>query len=284
MRHILKSGRAVAAGAALAALGGLASCSSLKDNLLEAPDPDIIDPSSVQSANGANAVRLGALSRLRLMTTGSGNAGTEGTWLIGGLLGDEWSTSSTFVQNDEIDERQTSTGNSTVTGSIRAIYRTSTTATEAIQLLTKFRPAPASDIAEMYFARGFAYLQLASDFCNGIPIDNVDGTDITLGQPLSVNDVFKLAVVSFDSALTTVGAATDNASVAIKNAASVGKGRALLGQGLSNAATPSATASKATRTTFWSRTRFRSTRCTIRACRRTTLLVRRATPPSRRMV
>src|ERR1700754_4629276 len=99
MRHLLKSGRAVTAGVALAALGGLAACSNLKDNLLEAPDPDIIDPSSVQSSNGANAVRVAALARLRLMTTGSGNAGTEGTWLLGGLLADEWSTSSTFVQN-----------------------------------------------------------------------------------------------------------------------------------------------------------------------------------------
>src|SRR3954471_9629040 len=115
MRHILKNGRAVAVTVAvLAGASVVASCDQLKTTLLEAKDPDIIDPSSVQSPAGANAVRAGALNRLRLMTTGSGNAGTEGTWLLGGLLVDEWSTTSTFVQNDEADERQTSLSNSSV--------------------------------------------------------------------------------------------------------------------------------------------------------------------------
>jgi len=239
MRHILKSGRAVAAAAALVAASGLAGCSNLKDNLLEAPDPDIIDPSSVKSALGAVAVYNGALAQFRLMTVGSGNAGTEGTWLLGGLLADEWSTSSTFVQNDEVDERQTSTSNSSVNGSLRAIYRAATTATQAIQLLNQYRPDPASTIAEMYFERGFAYATLASDFCNGIPISTVNGTDITLGNPLSVTEVFKLAIVSYDSALA-LAKGTDAASVAIANAAHVGKARALLGVSLDNAAAAAA--------------------------------------------
>src|SRR5581483_11566989 len=160
MRQILKSGRAVLSLTALVAASGFAGCSSLKNDLLEAPDPDIIDPSSVQSAAGAVAVRNGALARLRLMTVGSGNAGSEGTWLMGGLLADEWTTTSTFVQNDEVDERQTSLSNSSVDGSLRAIYRVPTEANQAIALLNKYRPTPSSDIAEMYFIRGFAYTQL----------------------------------------------------------------------------------------------------------------------------
>ena len=68
---------------------------------MKAVDPDIIDPSSVQSPAGAVAVRNGALSRLRGVT-----ADGESTWLFGGLLVDEWATSSTFVQNDETDQRQ----------------------------------------------------------------------------------------------------------------------------------------------------------------------------------
>src|ERR1041385_1520802 len=100
--------RGWAVGAAFAALISVPSCSDFRNDLLEAPDPDVIDPSSVQSAAGAVSVRLGALARLRLMTVGNGNAGSEGTWLLGGLLVDEWSTTSTFVQNDETDERQVS--------------------------------------------------------------------------------------------------------------------------------------------------------------------------------
>ena len=105
----------------------------------------------MQSAAGATAVRNGALSRLRTAT-----ADGESTWLFGGLLVDEWATSSTFVQNDETDQRQIQLNNSTVNGTLRALYRVRTSANQAIELLNKYKPTPAADIAEMYFARGFA--------------------------------------------------------------------------------------------------------------------------------
>ena len=46
----------------------------------------------------------------------------------------------------------------------------------------------------MYFARGFAELQLASDFCNGIPLSDGAGDAIVFGKPLPVKDVFTVAV------------------------------------------------------------------------------------------
>src|ERR1051325_6177257 len=114
MRIIGFSGRAVTTTLALVAAATLSACNTLKDNLLEAVDPDIIDPSNVESAAGAIAVRNGALERLRVMT-----ADGESTWLFGGLLADEWATSSTFVQNDETDQRRIKTDNSTITGELR---------------------------------------------------------------------------------------------------------------------------------------------------------------------
>src|SRR4051812_15320769 len=147
--------RAIAGGLALTVTAGLTSCSNLRDDLLEAKNPSIIDPSSVESAAGATAVKNGALSRLRAAT-----ADGESTWLFGGLLVDEWGTSSTFVQNDETDQRAIQLNNSTVNGDLRALYRVRTSATQAIRLLNKWKPTPVADIAEMYFARGFAELQL----------------------------------------------------------------------------------------------------------------------------
>lgn len=228
MRHLTYRGRAALNITALVVLSGFVGCSDLKNNLLEAPDPDIIDPSSVQSANGANSVRMGALARLRLATGGSGSAGTEGTWLLGGLLADEWSTSSTFVQNDEADERQISLSNSSVDGSLRATYRVILSANQAIGLLKKYRPTPASDIAEMYFSRGFAQLQLASDFCNGIPLSDASGSSVVLGSPQPVADVFTIAIASLDSAIS-LATGTDAASILINRAAKVAKARAQLG-------------------------------------------------------
>jgi len=226
----------------LAAAAAFVGCDP-KTALLEAVDPDIIDPSSVESAAGAVAVRNGALAQLRAAT-----ADDESSWLFGGLLVDEWATSSTFVQNDETDQRQTKLDNGTVQGQLRALYRVRTSANQAIKLLTQYRPTPASDIAEMYFARGFAELQLASDFCNGIPLTDGAGDEIKYGPGLTVKEVFTVAVASFDSAIS-IASATDNASVTINRAARIGKARALLGIGLDKAA-DAATAVAGIPTTF----------------------------------
>jgi hypothetical protein len=45
--------------------------------------------------------------------------------------------------------------------------RVRTAANQAIPLLQQFDSANKALIAEMYFARGFAEMQLALDFCNG---------------------------------------------------------------------------------------------------------------------
>jgi hypothetical protein len=229
MRILLHSGRAVAATLALTAAVGLTGCDTVKTNLLEAVNPSIIDPNSVQSAAGATAVRNGALARLRTAT-----ADGESTWMFGGLLADEWATSSTFVQNQETDQRQIQLNNATVNTELRALYRVRTDANQAIALLTKYKPTPAADIAEMYFSRGFAELQLASDFCNGIPLTDGAGDQVTFGTPLPVKDVFNVAIASFDTAMT-IASGTDAPSVSINRAARIGKARALLGVGLSNA-------------------------------------------------
>ena len=215
--------RAIAGGLALTATAGLTSCEGLRNDLLEAKNPSIIDPATVQSAAGATAVRNGALSRLRDAT-----ADDESTWLFGGLLADEWGTSSTFVQNDETDQRSIQLNNSTVNNELRRLYRVRTAANQAIVLLNKYKPTPAADIAEMYFARGFAELQLASDFCNGIPLSDGASDVPVLGKPLTVKEVFNVAIASFDSAMK-IANGTSTADVAIFRAASIGRARALLG-------------------------------------------------------
>ena len=219
---------------ALVAATGVTACDTIKTALLEAKNPSIIDPSSVQSAAGATAVRNGALSRLRTAT-----ADGESTWLFGGLLADEWATSSTFVQNDETDQRSTQLNNGSVNGQLRDLYRVRTSANQALDLLRKYKPTPVADLAEMHFARGFAELQLASDFCNGIPLSDGAGDVIVLGKPLPVKDVFLAAVTSFDSALA-LSTGTDAASISINRAARIGKARALLGIGVTNAAAAAA--------------------------------------------
>ena len=222
----LRMGVGTAAIAALPLVGGLAACDA-KETLLEAVDPDIIDPADVNSIEGAQALYIGALGRLRQATAGSGGEGS--TWLFGGLLADEWSTSSTFVQNDEADMRNIQTSNSTVEGMFRDLARTRTSATQAIKAMTEFRETEVSKIAELYFARAFAEVQMANDFCNGIPLSDGSEEEIEYDTPRTVAEVYETAVASADSGLALVEGLTQSEPTKIRRSLLVTKARALVG-------------------------------------------------------
>ena len=207
----------------------LGACSNVKDSLLEATDPDIISPGNANSAEGALALYNGALSRLKTISSGSGGEGS--TWLFGGLLADEWSTSSTFVQNDETDQRSIQINNSTVTTMFRQLARARTSATEAMRGLREYRETEKTRIAEMYFVRAFAEMQMANDYCNGSPLSGQDESGaIVYGAPLPGAQVFQAAVADADSglALITGTAASD---LLVQRALKLTKARALLGLG-----------------------------------------------------
>ena len=211
--------------AAVLALVLAGACSEANERLLQVTDPDIINPADVRSPEGATAVANGVISTFA-STTGAG----ESTWLFGGLLADEWSTSSTFIQNDETDQRTIQVFNSSITGMLRQLYRTRTRANQAIGLLNEFTPTNRALIGEMYLARGFAEMQLALDFCNGIPIGDGNATPPENGTPRSNVEVFALAAASLDSAIAaTTG--TDAALVRINRAARIARGRVALAQG-----------------------------------------------------
>jgi hypothetical protein len=211
---------------AAALLGG---CSA-QDQLLSADTPDIIDPANLNSVDGSEALRVGALDRWRLTTGGDNNNGSDNTWLFGGLLVDEWSTSSTFVQNDEADERNIRLDNSTVTFAFRKLNRVRTAVNQTIPYLQKYQPTVPVKVAELYLARGFAEMQLASDFCNGIPLSDAShGPPVILGSPLTVAQLFDVAVATLDSGIATIGSATDAESLRILAGLRIAKARALLG-------------------------------------------------------
>jgi len=221
------------AGRLAAALGAfsLAACGGT-DALLQVTDPDIINPNDVRSVDGAEAVRIGALSRLTTMTAAApGNA--EGVWFMGGLLADEWVSGDTFYQRDETDKRliRDPFDNSIITAGYRYIHRTRIAANQAIGLLREFKPAPAWGIGQMYYLRGYAEVLSADNFCNGQPFSDGSEGDVIEGEPLSVAQAFARAVVSADSGIAASGTGTDAATLQVVNAARVVKARALMGLG-----------------------------------------------------
>lgn len=225
MFSILRRGRRSVAPLLVAGgLLALGACQNgLTDTLLEATDPDLINPGNLDSPEGADAIRIGALYRFSRMT-----GGLESTWLLGGELADEFTSTTTFTENDQADARNVKDDNSTMLPMFREINRVRTASNQAIAALTKFRPTQTANIGEMYFARGFAELQLAQDFCNGVPLSDASGATVEYGTPLPVKDVFERALASFDAALAQA-TGTDAFSQLIANAARVGRGRALLG-------------------------------------------------------
>ena len=226
MRKFLLRGRLATAALLLgvaATTSLVLACSRLTDPLLDAPDPDLIDPANLQNADGAQGLYVGAIGRLRTATTTA-----ESTWLFGGLLADEWSTSSTFIQNDEADQRSIKLDNGSVRDQFRALERVRTASNQAIASLRQYRPTEVTKVGELYFARGFAEMQLAQDFCNGIPLSDGSGAAFVLGTPQSVAEVFTVAIASYDSGLALV-TGTDTISVSVNRALRVGKARALVG-------------------------------------------------------
>lgn len=200
-------------------------CERLREDLLAAEDPDIINPSTVTSAEAADALRIGALARFR-----SATAGDEGPWQDGGLLVDEWKSSNTFSQHNETDQRQVQESNSVIQGMLRLVYRARTNAREAILALEQYKPEPVAGIGQMYFVIGFSELMLAENFCNGTPLSDASAGLPVYGPPLTNAEVLAIAIAHFDTALTKA-TGTDTLSVSVRNAASVGKARALLGLG-----------------------------------------------------
>src|SRR5206468_6060412 len=128
--------RAVALGAcAVSTLMAISACEGrIKDTLLEATDPDLINPSNLDSPDGADAIRIGALYRFSQST-----AGAETIWLFGGELADEFTSTTTFVQNDEADSRSVKNDNTVLLPMYRNLNRARTGANQAIAALRKYR-------------------------------------------------------------------------------------------------------------------------------------------------
>ena len=110
----------VPAFAGMTALGALTACNT--HDLLQVTDPDIINPSDVQSAAGAAAVRVGAIGRLTAATSG-GSSGSEGLLLLSGLFADEWNNGDSFIARQEVDQRVITISNTFLTDVDRNLQR-----------------------------------------------------------------------------------------------------------------------------------------------------------------
>lgn len=207
-------------GAALALLLGatLMGC----NGVLDVNDPDIIP--TVNSPSGAIALMNGVLLRFTQATTGN-----ESTFLMGGLLADEWRSGDTFEQRNTTDQRAVAETNSFLPGQFRTLNRVRTEGEAAIRALQQFVPTPTSNIGLMFAVSAFATNQAAESFCSGIPFSGLDAeNNIVFGTARTTAEALTEAIALADQALANVGG---SAGPNVANFANVIKARALLNLG-----------------------------------------------------
>jgi hypothetical protein len=221
MTNSVARARRTAAVIAIAALPAV-GCTSVEDTL-SVTDPDIINPADVQSAAGANAVRVGALTRFNVATSGG-----ESLFLLGGLFADEWNNGDSFIARQEIDQRVITIQNNFLTDANRSLHRARLSAGQATELLREYNPTgPAAELAEMYFIQAFVENILAEHYCNGIIFSKVGSGDTDYGEPITVTATLELALAHADSGLALITGTTAG-DVRIRNALRVIRGRILV--------------------------------------------------------
>src|SRR5688500_6504025 len=154
----------------LALMTGFGGC-DLKDTLLEPQQPGIIGPEAVGSPTAADALRKGAIDRLRRATEGDNNGGL---WTMSGLLADEWKSGDTFVQRVETDGRTIQSNNAELIEEYQEQHRARQSARGAIAQLQHFLPTPLRYQAEMWWVMGYAELNLPDNWGNGVPYSRLE--------------------------------------------------------------------------------------------------------------
>ena len=212
--------------AALILLLPLGAC-----GLLDTEQPNIIDPNAINSPEGAQSLRLGAIADFAFVKDGDGTQFDDGLILVSGLLSDEFVHSTTPPSEQEIDQRTTALINPSLSDVYRNLHKARVGLENSATALRKFLllPDETPDIAEMHALAGFTYIYFGENFCSGVPFSRVSGDSLVFGTPQTTTQIFERALSRFDSALAEPGLAADDGTMA--NLIAVGQGRALVDLG-----------------------------------------------------
>ena len=200
--------------------------------LLDTQQPNIIDPGSLGSPEGAASLRLGALADFNFAKDGDGTQTEDGLILVAGLLSDEFEHSTTPPSEQEIDQRTTAIINPSLSSIYRNLHHARAGAEAAAEQLQQFvlEPDSTPDIAEMQAIAGFTYAYFGEDFCSGVPFGRVIGDSSVFGAAADdARRCYETALAKFDSALAHPGLSADDGT--ITNLAAVGRARVLVDLG-----------------------------------------------------
>jgi hypothetical protein len=193
------------------------------DEILSVETPDIVDPTNVESPSGANAVRIGALTRLNFATSGD-----ESFFLLGGLFADEWNNGDSFIARQEVDRRAITPENAFLLAANRVLHRARVGAEQAVDLLTRHSPtAPGWQPAEMYFVQAYVTNIAGEHYCDGLVFSQVIEGREEYGTPMTTAEAFERALQKAGEGLALITGTTAN-DVRVQDALRLTRGRILL--------------------------------------------------------
>ena len=219
MTHIQKSGRhALAAVLSIAAALTVAACKA--DSLLATDNPDVIDPSALNTAQGAAALYAGAIGDFALAADGSGPSG-PGLVEAGAWFTDEARFGGTPPEVKQMDLRAVREEAAAWQNMYLNLHRAREGAEKAAKSLASFN-ATDPRTGEMYAISALVHILLGEDYCSGVPFSTTDPT-LQYGAPLTTTQIFQRAIARLDLAKQNT-----NGDATVTNLEAVLRGRALL--------------------------------------------------------
>lgn len=206
-------------GLALALTVPLAAC----DSALEVQEPSFATPPSLSGEAGLPVLYAGAVGDFQIAYSGSGGD----SYLSNSTnFSDEYHVSDTFTTRNATDQREQfpMVQGNTSDGAYSRLQYARRSAGEVAAIIAANSAEGTADerYTHLKALEGYAIVALGEGFCGAVPIsESQNSIPGELGQPLSTQQLFDLAVTKFDESLA--GAANDLAAV--------GKGRALLNNG-----------------------------------------------------
>ncbi|MEW5918404.1 MAG: hypothetical protein AB1762_18525 [Gemmatimonadota bacterium] len=203
-----------------------AACST--ERLLDADNPDFIDPETLNSLQGATALYAGALGDFAVAHDG-GNGGGAGLGLVvaTGFMTDEFRYGGTAPDVREMDLRSVREANLAWSQTYADQHRAREAAERAAATLTRVVSGPDARIAEMYAIAAAEIILIGEVYCSGAPLGTTLPT-LAYGEPQSTQQLMQTALAKLQLATPHV-AQLDAAR--ILHLIAVLRGRALLNLG-----------------------------------------------------
>lgn len=225
MTHKISSARPGGRLLVLAALTGLAACST--EQILEVEDIDVARPESVQDSVALPAVLAGALGNLGVAYNGSLDINQIA---LAGMISDEFINTETFPTRIEVDQRRQQVSNGSLSGTFYAIQQARSAADFAADAYRRFNFAtPPAGFAEALNISAVSLIMMAENYCGAVPLSRETSPGVfEYGPALSTRELLTRAIAKADSALAVVGTSTTAAAVAQARVARIVKARALL--------------------------------------------------------